>query len=53
MDNIRDFGVLVDSKFTFKAHINNIIHNAFIKINLILKCFHSRDQSTYVCPILK
>ena len=43
-DNIRDLGVLIDSKFTFKAHINNIIHKAFIRLCLILKCFRSRDK---------
>ena len=59
-DNIRDLGVLIDSKLTFKAHINNIIHKAFIRLRLILKCFRSRDKRiltraycTYVRPILE
>ena len=59
-DNIRDLGVLIDSKLTFKAHINNIIHNSFIRLRLILKCFRSRDKRiltkaycTYVRPILE
>ena len=59
-DNIRDLGVLIDSKLTFKAHINNIIQKAFIRLRLILKCFRSRDKRiltrtycTYVRPILE
>ena len=59
-DNTRDLGVLIDSKLTFKAHINNIIHKAFIRLRLILKCFRSRDKRTltrayctYVQPILE
>ena len=58
LDNIRDLGVLIDSKLTFKAHINNIIHKAFIRLSL--KCFRSRDKRiltraycTYVRPILE
>ena len=59
-DNIRDLGFLIDIKLTFKAHINNIIHRAFIRLRLILKCFRSRDKRiltraycTYVRPILE
>ena len=58
--NIRDLGVLIDSKLNFKAHIKNIIHKAFIRLRLILKCFRSRDKRiltraycTYVRPILE
>ena len=59
-DNIRDLGVLIDSKLAFKAHINKIIHQAFVRTRLILKCFCSRDKRiltraycTYVRPILE
>ena len=43
-----------------QAHINNIIHRAFIRLRLILECFRSRDKRiltraycTYVRPILE
>ena len=59
-DNVRDLGVIVDSELNFKAHINQIIHKAFVRTRLILKCLRSRDKRiltkaycTYVRPILE
>jgi len=57
---IRDLGVFVDSNLTFHSHIDKIVARAFLRSNLILKCFVSRDVSTlmraftdYVRPILE
>ena len=54
-DHIRDLGVYHDSRLRYDEHISNIVHKAFSRSVLILKCFHSRDYrlltlafSTYV-----
>jgi len=57
---VRDLGVFVDCNLTFHSHIDKIVARAFIRSNLILKCFVSRDASTlmraftvYVRPIFE
>jgi len=52
--------VFVDIHLTFHPHIDKIVALAFIRSNLILKCFASCDISTLiraftvnVCPILE
>ena len=59
-DHIRDLGVYHDSRLKYDEHISNIVHKAFSRSVLILKCFHSRDYrlltlafSTYVRPLLE
>ena len=58
-DNARDLGVLIDDILTYKAHINTIVHKAFVRSRLH-KCFRTRDKNvltraycTSVRPILE
>src|SRR5664279_1657217 len=44
----KDLGVIVDSHLTFGAHIDQMVAKAFVRSNLIHKCFVSRDVSTLV-----
>jgi hypothetical protein len=60
VDSVRDLGVIVDSKLTFVSHIDQVVARAFVRTNLILKCFISRDIKTlvraftvYVRPIVE
>ena len=60
VNEVKDLGVIVDSHLTFHSHIDKIVARAFIRSNLILKCFVSRDVSTimrafmvYVRPIME
>jgi hypothetical protein len=57
---LRDLGVLVDSRLTFSSHINAIVSKAHIRANQILRCFLSRDRFvltkafvTYVRPLVE
>ena len=59
VDRVRDLGVIVDSKLTFAPHIDQVVARAFIRANLINRCFISRNVATllrafwvYVRPIL-
>ena len=58
--HIRDLGIYHDSRLKYDEHISNIVHSAFVRSLLILKCFHSRDHRvlklafcTYVRPLLE
>ena len=60
VDELRDLGVLVDSRLTFSSHINAIVSKAHIRANQILRCFLSRDRFvltkafvTYVRPLVE
>ena len=60
VDKVKDLGIIVDSHLTFDAHINNIVSRAFIRANLIHKCFMSRNVDNlkrafivYVRPLLE
>jgi len=46
INEVRDLGVFADSNVTFHSHVDKIVARAFIRSNLILKCFVSRDVST-------
>jgi hypothetical protein len=57
---INDLGVLIDNKLSFTSHINRIVAQASVRVNLIKKCFISKDVSTlihaykvYVRPLLE
>ena len=57
---VRDLGIIIDSNLTFNAHINQVVSRAFIRANLIHKCFMSRDAANlkrafliYVRPLLE
>jgi len=59
VNKIKDLGVFVDSDLMFHSDIYKIVARTFIRSNLILKCFVSRDISTlmraftiYIRPIL-
>ena len=60
VSEMKDMGVVVDNRLDFKSHVNNIVARAFVRSNLIHKCFISRDVhtllrafKTYVRPILE
>ena len=60
VNEVKDLGVIVDSRLSFNAHINHIVARAFTRANLIHKCFTSRDAATlwraftvYVRPMLE
>jgi hypothetical protein len=60
VDKVKDLGVIVDAKLTFSDHINQLVKRAFIRSNLICKCFISRNVDNllqaflvYVRPILE
>ena len=57
---VRDLGVLIDNNLNFHEHITKIVSQAFVRANLIHKCFLSKDTctltrafSTYVRPLLE
>jgi len=59
-DQIRDLGVHHDCRLKYDKHICLIVHNAYKRAVLILKCFHTRDREilklafcTYVRPLLE
>jgi hypothetical protein len=58
--NVKDLGVIVDSQLSFASHIDQIVARAFIRANLIHKCFVSRDTAmltrafiVYVRPLVE
>jgi hypothetical protein len=60
VDKMKDLGVTVDSRLRFTMHINQIVARAFVRANLLYKCFTSRDTATlvhafivYVRPLLE
>lgn len=59
-DSVRDLGVHISSELSFSTHIRKVVSKAFVRANLILKCFLSRDRVnlirafiTYVRPLLE
>jgi ribonuclease P/MRP protein subunit RPP40 len=60
VNSVRDLGVLVDNNLNFHEHITKIVSQAFVRANLIHKCFLSKDArtltrafNTYVRPLLE
>jgi len=60
VDKVKDLGVIVDDSLTFSDHISQVVKRAFIRTNLICKCFISRNVDNllqaflvYVRPILE
>ena len=58
--SVKNQGVLFDSKLLFSDHCNSILNKAYVRANMLLKCFHSRDRilhmklfHTFVRPILE
>jgi ribonucleases P/MRP protein subunit RPP40 len=57
---IKDLGVIVDSRLSFTQHIDAVVGRAKQRLYLLFKCFVSRDitlltiaYKTYVLPILE
>ena len=60
VDQIRDIGVYHDCRLKYDKHIRVIVHNAYKRAVLILKCFHTRERDilklafiSYVRPLLE
>jgi len=60
VDVVKDLGIFVDKSLKFDHHINDIVARASIRLNLIHKCFISKDITvmtrafvTYVRPLLE
>ena len=60
VSNVTDLGVIFDSKLDFSTHCHKIAAKSFACVNMILKCFHSKDRvlqcklyKTFVRPILE
>jgi len=59
-DHIRDLGIYHDTRLKYDQQISLIVHKAYTRAVLILKCFCSRDPSIlmqafciYVSPLLE
>ena len=57
---VKDLGVTLDNRLRFATHINQIVARAYVRTNLLFKCFTSRDTATlvrafivYVRPLLE
>jgi hypothetical protein len=55
-----DLGVMFDSKLSFSMHCNNVANKGYMRANMLLKCFHTRDHdmqiklfNVFVRPILE
>jgi len=60
VDQVKDLGIIVDSSLSFSVHINKVVSQAFIRSNLIRRCFVSRHVPTlmrafivYVRPLVE
>ena len=56
----KNLGVTFNSKLKFSEQCNAVVNQGFIRVNLLLKRFHSRDRNlqigllnTFVRPILE
>ncbi|ESO10455.1 hypothetical protein HELRODRAFT_91792, partial [Helobdella robusta] len=56
----KDLGVIVDNKFNFNLHINDITHMASFCARSLIRCFISRNKDllmkafcTYVRPLVE
>ena len=60
VEELKDLGVIIDSRLTFATHIKQTVVRVSVRANLIHKCFISRDVFTlmrafkvYVRPLLE
>jgi len=60
VQNVRDLGVLVDNRLTFRDHINSIVSRGHVRAMQIWRCFLCKDVenlirafTTYVRPMLE
>ena len=56
---VNDLGVTFDSKLDFSAHCHKLAAKGYARVNMLLKCFHSKDRSlqcklysAFVLPVL-
>ena len=42
--SVKDIGVLFDAKLIFIKHYHSVVNEAYIRANVLLRCFHSRDR---------
>ena len=47
-DEVRDLGMIINSRLKFDAHIHQTVVQAFVRANLIHKCFVSHDIVTLI-----
>jgi hypothetical protein len=57
---VRDLGILVDRNMSFSTYVSKVVCKAFARVNLVIKCFLSRDivtlvraYTTYVRPLVE
>ena len=43
-----DLGVTFDSKLKFSEQYIAVVNQGFIRVNYLLKCFHSPDRNLYI-----
>jgi exonuclease III len=60
VDVTNDLGVMFDTKLSFSTHCNSVANKGFMRANMLLKCFHTRDYdlqiklfNTFVRPVLE
>ena len=44
-NNVTDLGVIFDERMTFSDHFHAIVKKAYARVNLILRCFCTRDRN--------
>jgi ribonucleases P/MRP protein subunit RPP40 len=56
----KDLGVVFDSKLSFSEQCHTVANKGFTRVNMLLRCFHSRDRdlqirlfNAFVRPILE
>jgi hypothetical protein len=57
---VRNLGILVDRNMLFTTYVSKVVCKAFARVNLVFKCFLSRDivtlvraYPTYVRPLVE
>ena len=41
---INDLGVMFDTKLSFSTHCSYVANKGYVRSNILLKCFHTRDH---------
>jgi len=59
-NSIRDLGVIIDNRLTFKDHVTSIVTRAHVRAMRLWRCFLCKDMDvlmrafiTYVRPLLE
>jgi len=48
IENIRDLGVLVDSRLSFRDHINSVVSGGHVRAAQIWRCFMCKDVDNLI-----